>query len=240
MNKHPLSAINYMLAGFELLTQRGLKKFIIIPVVVNFILFIGLFFLLRHYIFELNDWFLQYVPSWLQWLGTIIWLLFFLSFIVVFAYSFVTIVNIIAAPFNSLLSEKVTFYLTGQVMPSSNVFGLLKDVPRVIGRQLLVLCYYIPRAFLIFIIFFIPFLQTIAPILWVLFHAWFLTMTFLDYPTDNAKISFQETRAWMNQHKWLSLSMGLCILAVTLVPILNLIAIPAAVAAATKLWVEEG
>ena len=79
----------------------------------------------------------------------------------------------------------------------------IKDIPRIIARQLAILVYYFPRAIIILILFFIPFLATIASPIWFLFHAWMMTLTYIDYPTDNHRIPMSEVRSfYLQQKRW--------------------------------------
>src|SRR5205085_4228537 len=87
--------------GFRLITKSGLRRFVIIPLIINVLLFIGLFFLLQHFIREFNIWFASFLPHWLQWLSTVLWVIFFIGFFGLIIYTFVTVANIVSAPFNS-------------------------------------------------------------------------------------------------------------------------------------------
>ena len=237
--KHSNSGIDYLIDGFRLISKPGLKRFVIIPLAINILLFIGLFFVFRHYVSEFNHWFEHYLPWWLHWLSTILWIAFFIGFFLIFIYTFVTLGTIVAAPFNSFLAEKVELYLTGNIPEQRTLFENIKDIPRILGRQLAIIGYFVPRAILIVILFFIPIVQTIAPILWFLFNAWFMTLTYVDFPTDNHRISIRDVRERLKQKRFLSLVFGISILVVTMIPVVNFFIIPAAVAGATKLWLEE-
>jgi len=238
-SKHPASGMTYLSAGFQLIFKPGLRRYIVIPLLINMLVFTGLFFVFGHYVKELNIWLSHFLPAWLHWLSAILWLLFFISYFIIFIYTFVSVANIISAPFNSFLSEKVEEYLTGQTIASYTWQETVKNFPRIVGRQLAILGYYVPRAILLLILFFIPLVQTVAPFAWFLFNAWFLTLTLIDYPTDNHHIPLREVRHWLKQKIWMSLSFGMSVLVVTMVPVLNFFAIPAAVAGATKFWIEE-
>ena len=226
------------MAGFDLITKPGLKRFVAIPLIINIFSFILLFFVFRHFVSEFNAWFANLLPTWLHWLSAILWLLFFISFLLFFIFTFVLFANIFSAPFNSLLSQKVEYYLTGRVADERNLFENIKDVPRLLGRQFSVLGYYVPRALLLLILFFIPVIQVVAAVCWFLFNAWFMTLTYLDYPTDNHRVSFRDTRDWLSQRRWTGLGFGISVLVATMVPVLNLFAMPAAVAGATQCWIE--
>lgn len=234
-----MTGIHYLFNGFKLITKPGVKRYVMIPLIINILLFIGLFFIAKHYFIELNQWILHLLPTWLQWLNAILWLVFIIGFFLVIIYTFVTFANIIASPFNSLLSEKIEYYLTGHTLPPQSLWGSIKDITRVISRQFAIIAYSLPRAIVLFILFFIPILQLAAPFLWFIFSAWLMTLQYVDYPTDNHKIPFQDVRNQLFQKKELSLSFGIGVLVLSFVPILNFIVMPAAVAGATQLWIDH-
>ena len=237
---HPtFSGIHYFIVGLSLLTKPGIKRYVVLPLIINVLVFILLFFVFRHFVSEFNLWFALHVPQWLHWLSAFLWFIFFVSFFLFFICAFVTCGNIVSAPFNSLLSEKIELYLTGKKLVERSLFENIKDVPRVLARQLAVLGYYLPRALLLLILFFIPIVQTIAALFWFLFNAWMMTLTYLDYPSDNHRVSFRDTRIWLKQKRWPGLLFGISVLVAAMLPVLNLIVMPAAVAGATKFWVEE-
>jgi CysZ protein len=231
--------MHYLLEGFKLISKPGIKRFVVIPFIINMILFTALFFLARYYFSELNSWIENHLPHWLLWLGNILWLIFFISFALVMVYTFSILANLIAAPFNGLLAEKIEWYLTGNELDNKTWLQFLKDTPAMIGRQLLLIGYYLPRACLLIILFFIPVVQLVAGVLWFLFNAWYMTLQYVDYPTDNHHIPLNAVREWMLQKKWLSLSFGTSILVMSMIPILNFFVVPAAVAGATKFYLDN-
>lgn len=234
-----ISGIQYLLSGFQLISKPGIRRFVIIPLIINITVFTALFFIFNYFIKEFNLWFAHFLPSWLQWLSSIIWLVFFAGFFVMILYTFVTLANIISAPFNSFLAEKVEFYLTGKVFEDRSLWDNIKDIPRIVGRQISIIFYYLPRALLILLLFFVPMVQAIAALVSFLFHAWLMTLTYLDYPTDNHRVAMSKVRAWSHQRRWVSLGFGVSVLIFSMIPIINFFTIPAAVAGATKLWVDE-
>lgn len=233
-----VNGMQYLFAGFRLITLPGLRRFVIIPLIINILLFIGAFFLLKHFVAEFNIWFASFLPHWLQWLSTILWVIFFIGFFGIIIYTFVTVANIVSAPFNSFLAEKVELYLTGNIPEDRSLQDNIKDIPRIIGRQLSIIGYYVPRALLILVLFFIPIVQAVAAVISFAFHAWVMTLTYIDYPTDNHRIPMSKVREWMHERRMASLTFGTCILVCSMIPIINCFTIPAAVAGATKYWIE--
>lgn len=236
---NPITGVQYFINGFKLIAQPGLRRFVAIPLMINIILFTLLFLVLRHYMGEFNLWFEHFLPTWLHWLSGVLWLLFFVSFFLVIIFTFVTIANIVCAPFNTFLAEKVELYLTGKMPEPRTLIENIKDIPRILGRQLGIIGYYIPRALLILILFLIPVVHLIAVVLWFLFNAWVMTMTYIDYPTDNHRVPFKEVRDWMRQKRYVSLGFGISVMVASMIPILNFFTIPAAVAGATQFWIKE-
>lgn len=231
--------LNNVAEGFSLLTKPGIKRYVMIPVLINIALFVCFFLVLQHFVGMANVWFNAHVPEWLQWLSAVLWLLFFISFFIIFIYTFITISNIVAAPFNSILSEKIELFITGKPLNSASLWAMFKDIPRMIGRQILVLVYYFPRVILLLILFFVPVVQIIAPLLWFIFHAWYMSLTYLDYPTDNHRIPFIGLQSWVRENRLVTLGLGSGILLISSVPFLNFFAMPVGVAAATKTWAER-
>jgi CysZ protein len=234
-----LFGVKYFFSGFDLIFRPGLRRFIVIPLLINICLFIGLFFLLRHYMAEFNTWFSHFLPHWLVWLNYLLWLLFMAGFLVVFIYTFVMLGNLVAAPFNSFLAEKVEFQLTGIKPNELTLWDNLKDIPRILGRQLAILGYFLPRALVLLILFFIPVIQAVAAFIWFLFSAWNMTLTYTDYPTDNHRIPVTSVHDWLQQKRAMALGFGVSVLVTSMIPILNFFTIPAAVAGATRFWLEQ-
>ncbi|MNM84862.1 putative sulfate transport protein CysZ [compost metagenome] len=148
--------------------------------------------------------------------------------------------NIIAAPFNGFLAEKVEVVVRGQDnFPAFSWGELMAMVPRTIGRELRKLAYFLPRMIGLFILSLIPGLNLIAAPLWLLFGIWMMAVQYIDYPADNHKLGWNEMLAWLRAKRWQSLGFGGSTYLALLVPGLNLLVMPAAVAGAVVFWVRE-
>ncbi|MCO7188333.1 sulfate transporter CysZ [Pseudoalteromonas rubra] len=229
--------MEYFVAGFSLLSQKGLKRFVFIPLLINVLLFGGSLFFLYDWLTQGFAYLNELLPDWLSWLEWLMWPIAVL--VILFSYSmvFTVITNFIAAPFNGLLSEKVELHLTGQKINDDGFADLVKDVPRMLGREWSKLVYYLPRAIGFFILLWM--LPFIGQILWVLFSCWMYNVQYNDYPFDNHKISFKQMKDTLKANQGLSYGFGFAVMVLTSIPIVNLIVMPAAVCGATKLWVEN-
>ncbi len=154
-------------------------------------------------------------------------------------YSFSVIGNIIAAPFNSLLAEAVEHHLTGEKLPEMSWQETAKTILPSIMNEFRKLAYFICWAIPFLLLFFIPVIQVAAPFLWLAFGAWMLMLQYGDYPMANHNISVPDQRKKLASNRINSLSFGGATMLMTLIPFLNFLVIPSAVAGATMLWVEQ-
>lgn len=227
----------YFLSGFSLISQKGLKRFVLIPLLINLVLFGSSLFFIIGWIEQGANYVNGYLPDFLSWLEFIIWPSALLLVLFIYSMVFTVITNFIAAPFNGLLSEKVELYLTGQRVNDDGLADLLKDVPRMLGRELAKLMYYLPKALLFLIL--LLFIPVFGQVMWFLFSAWMFAVQYIDYPFDNHKIPFAEARQHLKQKQGLSYGFGSAVLIFSMVPIVNLIVMPVAVCGATRLFVEN-
>ncbi|KMW72861.1 sulfate transporter [Photorhabdus luminescens subsp. luminescens] len=235
-----LSGFQYLMQGCKLITRPGIKRFVLLPLLANILFLGGSFWWLYQKLENWIHWIVSKTPDWMQWLSYILWPLAVISVLLIFTYFFSTIANFIAAPFNGLLAEKLEADLTGTPAPDTGVIALFKDVPRVLKRELAKLCYYIPRALVLLLLYFIPVIgQTVAPVLWFIFSAWMLSIQYCDYPFDNHKVSFPTMRNALRQNKIINLQFGATVSILTMIPIVNLVIMPIAVCAATAMWVDH-
>ncbi|AFU18181.1 sulfate transporter CysZ [Actinobacillus suis] len=231
---------HYFIYGWRLMLQRKLLPFVLIPIAINSVLMIALLWFFIGNIVGWADWIVSFMPSWLDWLTIILVPLAVLSLIMLFYFTFTTITNFIAAPFNALLAEKVELQLTGEQLNNMTVAEMLKDVPRMLKREWQKMMYSIPRFIALFLLSFVPVIgQTIVPVLTFVFGAWLLAIQYCDYPFDNHKISFKRMRNALGQRKILNFTFGTFVSIFTALPFVNLVVMPVAVCGATAMWVEE-
>lgn len=231
---------HYFIYGWKLMLQRKLLPFVLIPIAINSVLMIALLWFFIGNIVGWADWIVSFMPSWLDWLTIILVPLAVLSLIMLFYFTFTTITNFIAAPFNALLAEKVELQLTGEQLNNMTVAEMLKDVPRMLKREWQKMMYSIPRFIALFLLSFVPVIgQTVVPVLTFIFGAWLLAIQYCDYPFDNHKISFKRMRNALGQRKILNFTFGTFVSIFTALPFVNLVVMPVAVCGATAMWVEE-
>jgi len=239
MSGNPVIGAHYLWRGLRLLGQPGLRLYVLIPLLFNLVIF-G--FLLGMSLAQFREWIdqlLALLPAWLDFLRWLLWPIAVLLLLVVAAYLFNMVANLIAAPFNGLLAEKVEARLTGTPAPDTGALALLADTPRMIGKELRKLLYYLPRALLVLILSLLPPLYPFAPFLWFGLGAWMMALQYCDYPMDNHHWSLDAVKRSLAGDRLTSLGFGAAVMAATLVPVLNFLVMPAAVCGATIYWVER-
>jgi CysZ protein len=236
-----LSGPQYLREGLKLILSPGLRLFVILPLTVNLLLFGGLIYLALRQFDGWVDAFMPSLPDWLAFLQYILWPLFVVLVVLIVFFTFTLLANIIAAPFNGFLAEKVETVARGEDnSPPFSWAELFAMLPRTLGREARKLGYFAPRAAALLVLSFIPVVNLVAAPLWLLFGIWMMAVQYIDYPADNNRMSWAEMMIWLRQRRWKSLSFGAVTYAALLVPGLNLLIMPAAVAGATLFWVREG
>ena len=110
---NPLSGAAYLVAGLRMITRPGLRRYLLVPLTVNILIFSLVAWIGWTQFEALLDWMLP-ESSWLSFLRWLLWPLFAVAVLLVTFYAFTIIANLIAAPFNGLLAAKVETMVTGR------------------------------------------------------------------------------------------------------------------------------
>lgn len=223
--------------GFSLIRRPGLRRYFVVPVLINSVV---LALVLTFTFYNFNDWIDQvmgWFPGWMQALYWLVWGLAFIVLLVVALFVFTMLANVIASPFNAILSVKVETHLTGRE-PQSQMSPWLV-FPRTISRELAKVLYILPRLLGLVILTLIPGLNVLSPVLWVLFGAWMMAIEYTDYGADNNDVGFRELRRRLGRRRFKALGFGLPLYFLLAVPIVNLVLMPVGVAGGTRFWVEN-
>lgn len=233
---NPVFALQCFLKGLAWLGKAPLRKFLLIPILINLVLYsvalgIGYFYL--------SDLINYLIPAWLHWLSWLLWPLFFILFAVVGFFSFSILANLIASPFYGKLAGK-TMELIIQTKPSEAdeeeypEFDLSEpNWLHVMFGELRRISYLIKWMLVLVIISIIPGINLLAPLLWALFGAWGCALEFFAYPLENKGMLFPEQKNLASSMRLGTLSFGGVALLGLGIPFFNLIVAPVAVIAAT-------
>ena len=234
-----VTGLHCAFSGLRLLPLPGVRLYVLVPLLLNTLIFAAVILFGAGGLEHMTHW-LSTRWTWLEWIAWLLWPIFILIVLVVVFFCFSLLANLIAAPFNGYLSAAVEQQLTGQRPPEAGSLATLPaELAGILMSELRKLGYFAVRALPLLLLFIIPVLQAGAPVIWFFFAAWMMALEYMDYPLGNRGKLFLEIRAVLAQQRALSLGLGTGILLMTLVPVLNFLAMPAGVAAATRLYVEH-
>ena len=157
-----MNGIDCFFEGFRLVRKPGLRQYVLIPLGINFVVLgIVMFFGFSQY-----DQLVGAVTSWLpDWLAFLAGIMTFLAAVMIFAvgiYLFTIVANIIASPFNAILSEKVEAHLVPGLVLESPSLALI--IGRSVAREVSKLLYLLPRLLGLLVLSLIPGINAIAPL----------------------------------------------------------------------------
>jgi CysZ protein len=226
----------FFLQGLRLMWRPGVRPWALAPLVVSGLLYAGLLWFASEHV---EAWVGSLVGALPEWLRAVEWVLLILAWaaaIGVVAFTFVLVVSVVAAPFNGPLAAATERSLTSS-SPSGvpwyrSVFGIPGMVIQETRKVLYALLWSVPFLML----FLIPVVNVAAPILWFLFNAWVVALAFTDYAMDNNGLPFREMRRLLRSRLSLSMGFGSAAFLALTIPVLNLLAVPAAVCGGTALW----
>jgi len=234
------TGFSYLFQGFRIILQPGFRLFLIIPLLINIILFTALIIWAKSLVGGWMATLLVWVPDWLNFLEWFFWGIYFIIILMTLFYGFITIANLITAPFYGYLAELTERSLTGQ--PQENKLSwhdLIALIPRTVLREVQKIIYYLPRVMVLLVISVIPGINIVAPFLWLLFSSRMMAIQYVDYPADNHNMSFSTLKNYLSSHPSASFGFGLITFSFTLIPIINFIALPAAVCGGVVYWLNE-
>lgn len=233
-----LSGFDLVRQGFSLVFRPGVRRFVVIPLLINIAVFsLAIWFGIATFASLLNS-FLGWVPSWLGFVQWLLWPFAVLTILLIVYYGFAMIANLIAAPFNSLLAERIEHLLEGKPSgPDPDYGGLIAGAGRTIASEAKKIVYQLGWLVVLLLLTVIPGVNFIAPMAWAWFGAHMLSIEYVDYPMGNHNLYFRDVRRALREDRWTALGLGSGIMLMTLIPVLNFLAMPVGVASGTVYFV---
>lgn len=238
-----IQGIHYFYQGCKALFKPGIKRYVLLPITINVILFSLIFYFGIQYLLNKFNFIFFTLPDWLSWLN---WLVIPIQYLILTTVILASIsaiallstltANLFGAPFNGLLSETYSRSL-GHASPTQSFISLVGST---LSREARKLVYVIVRfallAIVAAILYFIPLLNMLIPVLFFIVGAWLLAVEYCDYAADNFHQPFKQTLTQLKQQRLMSFGFGLTVMLLSSVPFINFIVMPAAVLGGTGLW----
>jgi len=245
--------VNCVAEGLDLARRPGLRPYMVIPLLANILLFGISGYLVASYAYEWIAGWTGAVDlwSWLDWLepiinsllGAVKWIIFaivILGLLFIVGSTFTMFTHLLIGPFIGILGEKAEREIH---TPNYPQHSLGQIAMRTLGRELRKLLYWLVRALglgiLSLVLYFIPGVNVVVPVIWFLFGAWVLALQYIDVPADNHGRSFKEVLELMSRHRASVMAFGSIVMALTSIPVINLFIIPVAVCGGVVFWVKK-
>ena len=229
--------VSALINGFRHLSHPTLRAWVIWPILINLAVFAGLAWLLTGWLTGSIQDVMDGLPEWLNFLRWIMWVLAVLMMALVFGVSFTTLTLLIGAPFYVVLTRRAMTLVSVEPFPSANTSftAIVQETASAVLRELSKIRRFIPWVLLALVISFIPVINVLAPIVWLLVNSWIFAFQFVDYPIDARERPITETREWVAEHRAAAFGVGAGVALCASVPFLNVVAFPAAIIGACQL-----
>ena len=224
-----------------LLRAPSLWRFVLIPFGINLMVFSAAVYFGFDFF---SDRVVQQIPQGDGWYWAILyyvaWVIAMLLTAVLVFFTFAVVGNLIASPFNDLLSERAEEMLTG--IASDAPFSLQlfwADTRRTLSVEIRKVGLFVLAMAMILPLNLLPGIGSLLyTLLAVSLTIFFLVVNYLGIVLSRQRFSFAQQRQFIFGRLFLMAGFGTGVLALLAVPLLQFLCIPVAVVAATKLWCD--
>lgn len=219
-----------------------LIQYILIPFLINAIVFSTAVYLGLDYF---GSTVVEYIPQGEGWYWSLLywflWIVAVLLTAVLVFFSFTVVGNLLASPFNELLSERAEEALSGAVNDESFSAGrFLRDAWQTILMEAKKMWIFVAVMVFILPLNLLPGIgNSIYTILAVSLTLFFLCFEYLGFVLVRKRQFFREQKNYIFARKFLMFGFSCGVMALLAIPFLQLLCIPLAVIGVTRLWCEE-
>lgn len=152
----------------------------------------------------------------------------------------VFLTNVVAAPFNDLLSEEVEHLRIGKKGPPFSLKVLMRDSVRTVGLEALKMALYLVIMVPLYLLsLLLPAIgQVIYTIFAFLFTALYFSVDYVDWPASRRSRSITYRFGMLKEHFLPMFGFGTGVWLFLFIPLVNLLFMPAAVAGGTLLFLD--
>ena len=219
-----------------------LLQYIVIPFLINLVVFSGAVYLGLDFF---GNTVVEYIPQGEAWYWSVLywflWVVAVLLTAVLVFFSFTVVGNLLASPFNDLLSERTEEVLSGRINDEPFSFGrFLRDAWQTILLEARKMWVFVAIMVLILPLNLLPGIgNSIYTVLAVSLTLFFLCFEYLGFVMVRKRQFFREQKNYIMARKILMLGFSCGVMALLAIPFFQLLCIPLAVVGATRIWCEE-
>ncbi len=219
-----------------------LIKYSIAPMLINLLIYGSVFIFSYNWLMgSLEKWLgieNTEVGFWLKFLHTALLIVGFLLVLFVCYLLFTILGNIITAPFNEEISQRVEEIVT--TGNAAHKMGFWEDAYISIKGEVQKLIFYLLILLLIFCLNIIPVAGSVlSAIIGVIFSSFYNALDFLDYPMTRKKMRFRDKLKVTSKGKLVTYGFGFTAFLLMFLPVVNVFMKPILVAAGTSLYYEK-
>lgn len=232
----PFRSVNLLRQNLKLL------PYIIIPVIINVAVFSGAVILGMNFF---SDTVVAQLPQGDAWywalLYWVVWGIAALVTAVLVFFSFTVIGNLIASPFNDLLSERTEQVLSGKANQEPFILKqFASDALKTLLMEVKKMWVFVVIMIIILPLNLVPGVgNTIYTVLAVSLTLFFLCFEYLSFVMVRKRQFFKEQKSYIFARKFLMLGFACGVMVTLAIPFVQLLCIPLAVIGITSLWCEE-
>lgn len=237
-----IKGFSHALAGFSWIFRPKIRRFVYIPLAINVLLFTLAISLLGKYA---GEWVTGLIGQKANWWHIFRWaydlivpvlsVVIYVALILVGYFSFSTVANLLAAPFNAQLAKAVEQRLAGQPITYSEM-PLAKEVWVTVQSELAKIVRFALLAAVLLLLLVVPGINVFFPLVWFIFMAYTLSIQYIDYPMANHGHFYTAQRKLLKKHRAQRLGFGTAANVLLLIPFVNFLAMPVCVCGATVWW----
>ncbi len=226
-------------AGHFLISHPRLYPYVLIPFLINLVVFSFAVWLGLDFYKSTVQAMIPIEEAW-YWsmLYYFLWLVALLATALMVFFLFAIVGNLIASPFNEILSEKTEMMLTGVRNNESFRLGqFLRESVHTLFDELVKISAFVFGMVLLFLLLLLP---AVGPVLYsilsLLWTALFLVVEYTGYIFSRHQLVFKDQRQFIQQQKLSSIGFGIGALCLLAIPFLQFFTIPLGVIGAVHFW----
>jgi len=219
-----------------------LLQYILIPFIINLVVFTGAVSLGLDFF---GNTVVAYIPQGDTWYWAVLywflWVVAVLLTAVLVFFSFTVVGNLLASPFNDLLSERTEEVLSGR--SNNEPFALGRFIREAWQTVLMeakkMWIFVVAMVFIVPLNLFPGIGNSIYTVLAICLTLFFLCFEYLGFIMVRKRQFFREQKNFIFARKFLMLGFSCGVMAILAIPFFQMLCIPLAVIGATRLWCEE-
>jgi CysZ protein len=228
--------------GRFILKNHGLLLYVLLPTAINIAVWALVFGIGFSYYF---DWLNRLVPRGQTWYWAAVFIvlsvLFGLLILLAMVYLFAVVGNILSSPFNDALSQRVEELLTGDRMDQRfSVRAMIREGRQAVIQEAKRIAFFLAVVMALALLNLLPIVGTALNLaLGALATLLFLAIEYVGYIMDRRHLGLKARLSIVRSNLGLMLGFGCGVFILLLIPLINLLCIPASVVGGTMLGVKE-